>query len=83
MLLAMTVDETDQIKVPFLRKYKEDYYFLFDNTGETIMWVSLILLLNRKMGLVHNLPYLANRPVLSWDYIEGQKHSNTFWVERP
>lgn len=55
----MTVDETDKIKLPFLRKYK-DYYFLFDNTGEAIMRVLLILLLNRKMGLVHNPPCSVN-----------------------
>lgn len=68
----MTLDETDKIKLPFLRKCKRGYYFLFGNTGETITWVLLLLLLNGKMGLVHNLPYSANGPVR----IEGQKDRN-------
>lgn len=47
------------------------------------MWVLLILLLNRDMGLVQNPLFLANGPVLNCGSTEGKKNSNLFWMERP
>lgn len=47
------------------------------------MSVLLILLLNREIQLAHNLPFLANGPVLNYRSTEGKENSNIVWIERP